>query len=99
MTEKSACLLAAIVCVLPLALGLHKNEKNLVKLIFFPLAFRCLTDLMLDVGLIPKFKHGDILGYMLTSFFVSYAYAVEKHSCPPSVTKMVFQYAKDQERE
>ena len=99
LTEKSACFLAAIVCVLPLALGLHKNEKNLVKLIFFPLSFRCLSNLLMEVGLIPTFKHGDILGYMLSCFFVVYAYVCERHSSSPAVTKMIYQYAADQESE
>ena len=95
MTEKSASLLAAIVCVLPLALGLHKSEKNLVKLMFFPLAFRCLCNLLMEVGLIPTFKHGDILGYMLSCYAVVYSYVLERNSCSPSVTKMIYQYACD----
>ena len=89
LTEKSACLLAALVCVLPIGLGLHNNEKNLVKLIFFPLAFRCLTNMLIEMGLLPTGKHGDILGYMLSCYAVVYSYVQERHSCPPSVAKMV----------
>ena len=89
LTEKSACLLAALVCVLPIALGLQKNEKNLVKLIFFPLAFRCLSNLLMEVGLVPTFKHGDILGYMFSCYAVVYSYVLERHSSSPAVSKMV----------
>ena len=98
LTERSASFLAALVCVLPLV-GLQKNESNIVKLIFFPLAFRCLCNTLIEVGLIPAFKHGDILGYMIGSFVVPFAYQLERISTPAAVYKMVHTYARDTPRE
>ena len=94
MTDQMACLIAAFTSVLPLAVGLQPGEQNLLKLLFFPLAFRCLCDKLMETGLVPKFKHGDILFYMLCGVFCSYTYMIEHSSCPGGMYRMVDNYAK-----
>ena len=89
MTEKSASFLAAFLCVLPIALGLEQGEMNLVKLIFYPLAWRCLCDKMLEVGLIPKFWGGEVFGYMIACCLIPYTYTLEKSSCIPAIHRLV----------
>ena len=99
MSERSASLLAAIICTLPIAIGLRKSEMSLIKLIFFPLAWRCLCDTLIEIGLLPHFKHGEILGYMISSCLIPYSYMLERYSCPHPVMKMVKTYCRDPERE
>ena len=94
MTDQMASLIAAFISTLPLVVGLQPGELNLLKLLFFPLAFRCLSDKLMEIGLVPQFKHGDIFFYMLCGVFCSYSYMVEHSSCPSGIYKMVDNYAK-----
>lgn len=94
MTDQLACMIAAFISVLPLIVGLQQSELNLVKLLFFPLVFRCLCDKMMEIGMVTPFKHSDILAYMFTGFFVSYTYMVEHASCPKSTFKLIDTYSR-----
>ena len=80
MSERKACFIAACACALPIVFGLQKSELNLAKLVFFPLAWRCISNKLLEVGFVPKFKGGDVLAYMLVGFVVTYAYMLESSS-------------------
>ena len=82
LTEKTMCMLAAFISGLFLSFQVQKGEKNLLKLLFYPLAFRCLCDKLLDIGFVSKFKHGDILVYMVFGFFCAFSTLVEWNSCP-----------------
>ena len=68
---------------------------NLVKLIFIPLAWRCLCDKLMAVGLLPKFWGGEVLAYMICCWFVPLTYLMEKRSCVPAVNKLVNNYSRD----
>ena len=68
---------------------------NLVKLIFYPLAWRCLCDKAVDVGLLPKFWGGEVLGYMICCWCIPYTYTLEKRACVPAVHKLVLNYSRD----
>ena len=92
MSDVQAYFVAAFACSFPIVFGLQKNELSLVKLVFFPLAFRCITDKLLEAGILPKFVGGDILGYMLVCCFCPYSYMLEYHSCPPAISRMIFTY-------
>ena len=89
-----ACLLAAFISTMPLVIGLQSGEQNLLKLLFFPLAFRCLCNKIMEIGLVSQFKHGDIVFYMLCGVFCSYTYMIEHDSCPNGIYRMVDGYAK-----
>jgi hypothetical protein len=67
-------MIAAIASVVPILTGLQPNEQNLIKLIFYPLAFRCLFDKIVELGWITPFKHGDILAYVLANICVGFTY-------------------------
>lgn len=95
MTEKTASFTAAFLSVLPIVLGLQRSEMDLLKLIFFPLAWRCLVDKLIEMGFMPKFKHGDILAYMITNCLTPYTYLLERHSCAPMLHKAVRSYSRD----
>ena len=95
MTDKMASFLAAFLCTLPMVLGLDSTETTLVKLVFYPLAWRCFYSKLIEVGLLPTFKHGDVLGYMLACFLVPYTYTMEPRSCSPPIHKMVLHYSRD----
>ena len=92
LSDKHAYFLAALLCSLPITFGLNAAELNLAKLLFFPLAWRCLSDKVLQKGLVPNVRHGDIIVYMLVCFFCSYTFMMEKSSCPPALHKMVKSY-------
>jgi hypothetical protein len=62
-------------------------------LIFYPLAFRCLFDKIVEKGWITPFKHGDILAYVLANICVGFTYTQERQSCPPSLFSMVEIYS------
>lgn len=67
-------IIAAVISIVPLLTGLQPNEQNLLKLIFYPLAFRCLFDKIVEKGWITPFKHGDILAYVLANICVGFTY-------------------------
>lgn len=79
---------------LPMSLMAEAQEQNLMKLFFFPLAFRCLFDKLFESGVIPTFKHGDILSYVLVNSLVSYVWTYEKYSNSPSLSKSIDQYTR-----
>jgi hypothetical protein len=93
MGRKLAMIIAAMVASLPLLYGLQAGELNLLKLIFYPLAFRCFVDKMIELGWLKTFKHGDILAYVLVNLFVAFTYTQERQSCPPSLFNMVEVYS------
>ena len=66
-----------------------------MKLFFFPLAYRCLCDKLLEKGWLPKFKHGDILGYMLASGCIGFVWSMEKYSDSPAMKKAVDLYTRE----
>ena len=74
ISRRLAIIIAAIASAVPLFYGLLPNEQNLIKLIFYPLAFRCAFDKIVELGWIVPFKHGDILAYVLASVFVAFTY-------------------------
>ena len=76
-------------------LGLENSEMNLVKLIFYPLAWRCICDKSMEVGLIPKFWGGEVLAYMICCWSIPQTYLLEKKSCIPAVHKLVLNYSRD----
>ena len=89
MSDEMACMIAAFGSGTVLAAGLQPGEMNLLKLFFIPLAWRCFCDKMMDIGLIPRFKHGDILVYMIIGFFCSFSTLVEWNSCPDPMRKTI----------
>ena len=89
ITKRSMCTFAAFISGLFLSANLANGEKNLLKLLFYPLAFRCLSDKLLDIGLVPKFKHGDIAVYMIFGFFCAFSTLIEWNSCPDNLRKTI----------
>ena len=51
----------------------------------FPLAFRCFFGKLIKTGFLPTFKHGDILGYFFSTFFLGYVYSCEAYSNVPQL--------------
>ena len=92
LSEKQSYMMAAFLSTIPLTFGLQANELNLAKLMFFPLAFRCVCDKLLEIGVLPKLQAGDIISYMLVCFAVTFAYILEGHSVNHSVHKMIDSY-------
>ena len=76
---------------LPMSL-LNSTEQNLLKLFFFPLAFRCFFDKMLELGFMPRLKGGDIISYVLASSVIGYVWTYEKYSDSLSMSKAVDMY-------
>ena len=92
-SDRFICFIAAFVGAIPIALGLQKSELSLVKLIFLPLVWRCICDKSLESGFVPSIKPGgDILAYMLTTFYLTYCYMIESHSAP-AMSKIVHHYS------
>ena len=89
LSEKTMCMIAALVSGLFLSSQLQNGEKNLMKLLFYPLAFRCLCDKILDVGLVSQVKHGDILVYMIFGFFCAFSTLIEWNSCPDGLRQTI----------
>ena len=87
--------MAALLCALPIVLGLEPGETSLVKLLFFPLAWRVVCDKLVEVGLLPKFWGGEVLGYMLACFLIPYTYMLEPRSSSPAMYKLVLTYSRD----
>ena len=83
------CMAAALVSGLFLSSQLQNGEKNLMKLLFYPLAFRCLCDKILDVGLVSQIRHGDILVYMIFGFFCAFSTLIEWNSCPDGLRQTI----------
>lgn len=93
ISRKLAIIIAAVASAVPMFFGLMPNEQNLIKLIFYPLAFRCVFDKTVESGWIVPFKHGDILAYVVASIFVAFTYTQERQSCPPSLFSMIEIYS------
>lgn len=74
MSRRLAIILASLFSAMPLLCGLQANELNLIKLIFYPLAFRCIFDKAIEQGWVVPFKHGDILAYVMMNVFVAFTY-------------------------
>ena len=81
--------IAAMVSVIPLYFGLQDKEKNLMKLFFFPLAFRCLSNKTIEIGLIPRPNHGDILAYGIFVWFMGFGTLIEWNSCSASIKQNI----------
>ena len=86
--------MAAFFSSIALVIGLQPGEISLLKLLFYPLAFRCLCHKVLEIGLVKERKHGDILVYMIVAFFCGYTYSIEMGSCPKNFYKIIDGYAK-----
>ena len=79
---------------LPIGLIKTKQEQNLIKLLCFPLAFRCLFDKLFEKKWLPYMgKHGGIIGYMLTASIIGVTFSFEKMSMAPSMDRMVRNYS------
>lgn len=86
-----AIFLAAMISSLPM-MGLRKNEQGLVKLLFFPIAWRCFCQILLTKRIIPSFsRHGDIFTYMCLSWIIGWCMIFEGYSSP--LNKAVAHYA------
>ena len=48
MRNQQVCFFAAFFAALPLALGLQPREVNVLKMLFFPMLFRCMCDKALE---------------------------------------------------
>ena len=93
INRKRAMAFAAFLSAIPIVVGLNKKELSLFKLLIYPLMYRCLVTKLIELGLIPTFKHGDILGYVVTTFFYGFCQICESHSHQPQMYNMVKQYA------
>ena len=76
----------------PLIFGLERGELSLVKLFIFQLAFRCVTNKLIERGLIPKFKHGDILAFAIVDYAAIYCSLMEKQSLGPEILRMAVRF-------
>ena len=86
-----AIFVAAMISALPI-IGLKKNELGLVKLLFFPVAWRCFCQIMLKKKIVPSIsRHGDILTYMALSWIIGMCMVFEAYSSP--LNKAVSTYA------
>ena len=90
ISKQNVAFVSAIAGTLPLIIGLQSQEIRLLKLILFPLAFRCLTEKLLAQGIIPSVKGGTIISYMLACYALSYCYVLETRS-GSSVQSMIDQ--------
>ena len=61
-------------------IGLKSDEMKIVKLLFYPLAYRCICDKALEIGLVSPFKHGDIMFYMVSTTLWGYSYMLENRA-------------------
>lgn len=93
ISRRMAIIIASLFSSLPLLYGLQDNELNLLKLIFYPLAFRCVFDKAVELGWVTPFKHGDIIAYVCFNVWVAFTYTQERQSCPPSLYKMIEIYS------
>ena len=55
----------------------NSGEMSLVKLVVYPRAIECLFELMVERGILRKFKYGDIIAYALQVAFITYNYIYE----------------------
>jgi hypothetical protein len=63
-------LVSALISAFPCMVGLTSKEQSLLKLFIFPLVFRCLFSKAFELRLLPTFRHGDIVAYVMgTGFF------------------------------
>ena len=85
LTTQMKAFIAAMISVIPLFIGLQDKEKNLMKLFFFPLAFRCLSNKTIEIGLVPRPKHGDILAYGIFAYLIGFSTLMEWNSCPDAL--------------
>ena len=73
--------MAAFLSAIPAIVGMTSKEQSLFKLLVFPLMYRCLFTKIFEKNLLPTpQKHGDILGYVLATFFYGYCQLCENHS-------------------
>lgn len=83
-------------CVSSIPLNwLDNQEQSLLKLFFFPLAYRCLVDKLRMKGVIPDIKHGSVLGYVLSAGIIGFVWTMEKYSDSPAMKKAVDMYVRE----
>ena len=56
-------------------------------------------DKLLEKGIIPKFKHGDIVAFTFVDLPCVYCYLLEKHSMGPNLDSMIKRLAKETREE
>ena len=78
--KSKAAFAAAILCTIPLKLGLQTAELKILKLLLYPLTFRCFVEKLLSLGVIPKIRGGSILSYMIVTYVIAYCYVLEGRS-------------------
>ena len=82
-------------CTLPVVLLMERKELELLKLLLFPLAIRCLVDKSLEIGLLPNWgSMGIVLSYLFWNTFSGYNNAFEKFSNSPTMERLISSYAK-----
>ena len=80
-----------MISALPI-LGLRNNEQVLLKLLFFPVAWRCFWQKIVNKRIVPRVeRHGEILAYMTFSFIIGYCVCAEAYSSP--LNKIIYHYA------
>ena len=89
LSSRMKAFIAAMVSVIPMYIGLQEKEKNLMKLFFFPLAFRCLSNKTIEIGLVPRPNHGDILAYGIFAYLIGFGTLMEWNSCNPAIKRNI----------
>lgn len=78
--RKWAMLLAAFLSALPVVIGMNDKEQNLLKLLLYPLLWRCVFTKLFEMKWLPTFKHGDILAYVISTFYFGHVSVFEVYS-------------------
>ena len=74
---------------------MNKKEQSLIKLLLFPLAFRCLFEKILQMGLLPNWGGpGAVLSYVIFNFVFALNFVLELYSLEPAMNRMVTSYTK-----
>ena len=91
LSNKFCHMIAGMASAIPIVLIMNPQEQNLLKLFFFPLAFRCLVDKLLQLKLLPNLgtNFGSVISYMLVTTIIGFTYTFESFSLAPSMYRLV----------
>ena len=83
--------LQGIICSLALQLA-SKSDLAMLKLMIYPRVIECIYHYLRDQGVIPVFKHGDILLYGVQVMFITYSYVFEKDNIAKGLSNQIASY-------
>ena len=92
LSKKRKIFIAAMISALPALIGFSSQEIRLIKLMMFPLVFRCIGTKLFEKGFPQMKRHGGIVAYVLLTNIIAFSYVLEPLSNAAGMQKSIESY-------